>query len=156
MQARELMTQPVVTVRTDANLAEVARTMVQCRIGSVPVVDEQSQLRGIITLTDFAANEKGAPFSMEAVLEMFSQEPSPKESARVREDARKTQAREIMITEVITATEETPVEELARAMLRYDIDHIPVLREGMPIGMVARHDFLRMLAEGNKTGPHHA
>jgi CBS domain-containing protein len=146
MQARELMTQPVVSVRTDASLAEVARTMVQCRIGCVPVVDEQSQLRGIITQTDFAANEHGMPFSMEAVLQMFSQPLSAAATERVRADARETKAREIMITEVITATEATPVEEMARVMLRYDIDHIPVVRDGMPIGLVARHDFLRMLA----------
>ena len=148
MKARELMTQPVVSVRADASLAEVAKTMVECRVGCVPVVDGESQLRGIITQTDFAANEKGVPFSMEAVLQMFSHPMSGKESETVRDDARKSQAREIMITEVITATEETPVEEMARAMLRYDIAHIPVVREGMPIGMVARHDFLRMLAAG--------
>ena len=136
MQARELMTQPVVSVRTDASLAEVARTMVECRVGCVPVVDEQSQLRGIITQTDFAANEHGVPFSMEAVLQMFSQPLSGKETEQVRHDARKTKAKEVMITEVITAIEETPVEDLAREMLRYDIDHIPVVREGMPIGMV--------------------
>jgi CBS domain-containing protein len=140
------MTQPVVTVRTDTSLAEVAKTMVECRVGCVPVVDEDSQLRGIITQTDFAANEKGVPFSMEAVLQMFSHPASGKETERVRTDARKTKAREVMITEVITAAEETPVEEIARSMLRYDIDHIPVVRDGMPIGMVARHDYLRIIA----------
>ena len=150
MKARELMTQPVVTVRCDASLAEVAKTMVECRIGCVLVVDEDSQLRGIIAQTDFAANEHGVPFSMEAVLQMFSRQLSGEETKRVREDARKSKAREIMITEVITATEETPVEEMARAMLRYDIDHIPVVRDGMPIGLVARHDFLRMIAGGVK------
>jgi CBS domain-containing protein len=150
MQARELMTQPVVTVRADASLAEVAKTMVECRIGCVPVIDEKSQLRGIITQTDFAASEHGVPFSMEAVLQMFSRPLSGEETKRVREDARKSKAKEIMITEVITATEETPVEEMARAMLRYDIDHIPVVREGMPIGLVVRHDFLRMIAVGGK------
>jgi CBS domain-containing protein len=148
MQARELMTQPVVTVRTNASLAEVAETMVKCRLGCVPVVDEQSRLRGIVTQTDFAANEYGLPFSIEAVLEMYTRPASDETVERVRADARKTKAREVMITEVITATEETPVEELARAMVRYDIDHIPVIRDEMPIGMVSRHDFLRMIAGG--------
>lgn len=146
MQAHELMTQPVVTIRTDASLAEVAKAMVGCRIGCVPVIDEAGQLRGIITQTDFAANEQGAPFSMEAVLQMFSHPVTGNETERVRADARRTKAQEIMITEVITATEDTPVEEIARAMLRYDIDHVPVVRDGMPIGMVSRHDFLRMIA----------
>jgi CBS domain-containing protein len=35
-------------------------------------------------------------------------------------------------------------------MDRYDIDHIPIVRDGRPIGMVARHDFLRMIARGAK------
>lgn len=86
MKARELMTQPVVSVRTDASLAEVAKTMVQCRVGCVPVVDEESQLRGMITQTDFAANEHGVPFSTEAVLHMFSHPLSGQEIDKVREE----------------------------------------------------------------------
>jgi CBS domain-containing protein len=150
MKARELMTQPVVTVRRETSLAEVAKTMVDCRIGCVPVVDEQGQLCGIVTQTDFAANEHGAPFSMEAVLQMFSRPLSQEAIDRVRQDARATTAKEIMITEVIKGVEDTPVEEMARQMLCYDIDHIPVVREGMPVGIVARHDFLRIIAGGTK------
>jgi CBS domain-containing protein len=33
------MTQPLVTVRSDTSPAEVAKTMVECRDGCVPVVD---------------------------------------------------------------------------------------------------------------------
>ena len=151
MQARELMTQPVVSVRPDASLAEAAEIMVKCRVGCVTVVDEDGRLRGIVSLTDFAANERGLPFSIEAVLEMYTRPVSDGEIERVRADARKTSVKEVMITEVITATEETPIEEVARAMLRYDIDHVPVIRDGMPIGMVSRHDFLRMIAGGPKS-----
>ncbi len=57
---------------------------------------------------------------------------------------------QIMVTDVITGTEETPLEELARLMLRYDIDHIPVVRDGVPVGMIGRHDFLRLIAEPAK------
>lgn len=51
-----------------------------------------------------------------------------------------------MVEEVITSDEHTPIEELARHMLRYEIDHITVVGDGMPVGIVARHDFLRMIA----------
>ena len=50
-----------------------------------------------------------------------------------------------MITEVITATEDTPVDDVARLMLRYDIDHIPVVRDGALVEIISRHDFLRMV-----------
>ena len=65
MRARELMTQPVVSIHRKTPLSEIARTMVDRRIGCVPVVDELGKLRGIVTLTDFAAKEHGVPFSIE-------------------------------------------------------------------------------------------
>ncbi len=39
---------------------------------------------------------------------------------------------------------------MARLMLRYDIDHIPIVRDDVPVGIVARHDFLRLIAEESK------
>jgi len=145
MRAGELMSQPIVTVGPETSLAEVARTMVDYRIGGVPVVDPQGKLRGIVTETDFAAKERGMPFSILLLSQVFS-EPVPGEAIeRVHREARTTAAKEIMITEVITATEDTPVDDVARLMLRYDIDHIPVVRDGALVGIISRHDFLRMV-----------
>ena len=150
MKAREMMTQPVVTVRREASVAETARAMVNHRTGCVLVVDLQGRLRGIVTQTDFAADQHGAPFSMEVLLQQFSRSMAPEELERARGEARSTMVEQIMVTEVITGTEETPLEEMAPLMLRYDIDHIPVVRDGVPVGMVARHDFLRLIAEEAK------
>jgi len=147
MTARELMTQPVVTVRRETCLADVARTMVDHSVGCVPVVDKKGKLCGIITQSDFDDNQKGAPYSIEGLLQMFAQVSPSETTERAREEARATTANEVMHTEVFTGVEDTPVEEMARQMLRYDIDHIPVLRDGVPVGMVARHDFLRLIAE---------
>ena len=54
---------------------------------------------------------------------------------------------QIMVTEVTLATEETPLEEIARLMLRYDVNHIPVVHDGAPVGIIGRHDFLRLIAD---------
>jgi CBS domain-containing protein len=152
MKARDLMTQPVFTVRPDASVAEVATVMIDRHVGCVPVVDAQGKLCGIITQTDFGPNEQGVPFSMEAVLQMFSRSLSSEAMQRVRREARTTTARDIMVTEVITDEEDTPIEEMARRMLRYDIDHIAVVRDQVPVGIVARHDFLRAIAGQTRCG----
>jgi len=137
------MTQPVVSVHRETSLAEVAKIMVERRIGCVPVVDDAGMLRGVVTLTDFAAKERGVPFSIEDLTRLFSRL-SPREAmARVHDEGRTTPAKEIMIMEAITATEDTPPQEVAKQMLRYAIDHVPVVRDGVPVGMVSRHDFLR-------------
>jgi CBS domain-containing protein len=141
------MTQPVVTVRRGTSLAEVAKTLVDRRIGCVLVVDDDGKLRGIVSQTDFAAKEHGVPFSIEDLAPLFSRSAPREAIAQIHGEAQATTAEEIMITEVITAAEDTPVEEMASQMLRYDIDHIPVVRDGVPVGIVARHDFLRMIAQ---------
>jgi CBS domain-containing protein len=150
MRAGELMRHPVVTVGPETCLSEVARTMVDRRIGAVPVVNPQGKLCGIVTETDFAAKERGMPFSILRLAQVFS-EPLPGEAIeRVHREARTTAAKEVMITELITATEETPVDEVARLMLCYDIDHVPVVRDGALVGIISRHDFLRMTVAAPK------
>jgi len=150
MKAREMMTQPVVTVRRNASVAEVAKAMVDHRAGCVLVVDLQGKLCGIVTQTDFGGDQHGVPFSMEILLQTFSRSISPEELEQARADARVTMVDQIMVTDVTTSTEETPLDEIARLMLRFDIDHIPVTRDGVPVGIIARHDFLRMIAEEAK------
>jgi CBS domain-containing protein len=145
MKARELMTQPVVTVGPETSLAEVGRIMIERRIGCVPVVDEHGRLCGIITDADFAANERGLSFASLLVPQVFSDAMPPEAVERVRREAEMTAAKEIMTTRVITAAEETPAEEVARQMLRHNIDHVPVVMEGGPVGLVSRHDLLRMI-----------
>ena len=63
MKVREIMVQAVVLVRESATLEEIARIMLEKRIGCVPVTNDRGQLSGIITESDFTAKERGIPFS---------------------------------------------------------------------------------------------
>jgi CBS domain-containing protein len=147
MKAQEFMSRPAVTVDRKTCVAEVARIMADERVGCIVVVDGKGKLCGIVTQSDFGGDQHGVPLSMELLLQMFSRSMAAEQIQSIRKEARRKTAEQIMVTEVITANEDTQVEEMARLMLRYDIDHIPIVREGVPLGIVARHDFLRMLAE---------
>jgi len=63
-KAREVMTQPAISVATDAPLAEVVRLMARHRIKRLPVVDK-GRLVGLVTRTDLlravAARQAVAP-----------------------------------------------------------------------------------------------
>jgi len=48
------MTQPITTVGQDATVREAAELMVRQRIGSVLVVDDEGNLKGIVTESDYA------------------------------------------------------------------------------------------------------
>lgn len=53
-------------------------------------------------------------------------------------------AKEIMSADVGTAEEDEPIEEVIGRMLRREVRHIPVVRDGVPVGLVARRDLLLM------------
>lgn len=64
---------------------------------------------------------------------------------KIYEEARRRQVGEIMTTRAYTVTENASLREILDLMLRRDIKHVPVLREEEPVGMVARHDLLKLI-----------
>jgi len=156
MQVREIMTQPVVTVREDTTLEEVARVMLERRIGGVPVVDAQGRIRGIITEADFAGKEERSSFATFRWLEVFGGSLEKETLAEIYWQARTKRAKEIMTGDVITVSETDPVEHVLIQMVEDGVHLIPVVRDGVPVGIVARHDLLRLMLHtlrANGAGP---
>jgi CBS domain-containing protein len=145
MQIKEFMTQPVVTVHEDTTLAEIAGTMLAQHIGGMPVVNAQGKLSGIITVSDFAAKEQGFSFSTFRAPQVFGHWLGGEPLEQIYAMARQMTVRDIMSPHVITITEEQTVEEAVTLFLRHDIHRIPVVRDGVPVGMVSQHDLLRLM-----------
>lgn len=145
MKVKEMMKQPVITVSAETSLEETARLMLEHNIGGVPVVGDQGRLIGIVTESDFAAKEKGLPFSTFRAPLVLGQWLSDYDIERVYRSARDRKASEIMSRNVVTVTEDDSVEEALRRLLRHDINRLPVVRDGAPVGIVARHDLLRLM-----------
>jgi CBS domain-containing protein len=145
MKAREIMIQPVVSVREDSTLDEVARTLLERRIGGVPVIDDRGRLCGLVTESDFAAKDRGFPFSTFRYPQVLGQWLPKAGLERIYQTARTMTAREIMTADVITVHEEDSLEEILRRMLRHEIHRLPVVRDGVPVGIITRHDLLRLM-----------
>ena len=145
MKITDIMTQPVVMVREETTLEEIARLMLGRGIGSVPVVDAQGKLRGIVTRSDFTGKERSLPFSAYQMPQLFGHWVSREGIEQIYAAGRRMTAREIMSAPVVTATEDESVTEVVHRLLRHDIHQLPVVRDGAPIGMVARQDLLKLL-----------
>ncbi|SED84904.1 CBS domain-containing protein [Streptomyces sp. Ag109_O5-10] len=52
LTAEQLMTSPALTTRTDATLAQAARTMARSKVKRLPVVDELGLLQGVVSRAD--------------------------------------------------------------------------------------------------------
>jgi CBS domain-containing protein len=145
MNAGELMVQPVVTVRRDTSLAEAARLLLGHRIGCLPVVDDSGLLCGIITESDFAAKERGVPFSILRLPQVLNEWMPPEGVERVYRAAATTTVGDVMSSHTFSVLEDAPIEQAMRLMLDHDIGHVPVVRDGTPVGLISRHDLLRMM-----------
>ena len=62
MRVYDLMTRDPIAVKPATRLQEVARLLVEHRIGGVPVVDDNRVVVGVISQSDFAVKERGRDY----------------------------------------------------------------------------------------------
>ncbi|MBI3610798.1 MAG: CBS domain-containing protein [Nitrospirae bacterium] len=96
----------------------IASQLTQFNIGSLPVVDDEGMLMGLVSEFD--------------LLKVLM-------NGRELKDVR---AEEIMSREVKFIHEETPVDEIIRLLENDHLIRVPVVREGKLVGIVARRDIL--------------
>ncbi len=147
MKAREIMTQPVIVVNEETTLEEVARLMLDHGIGCVPVVDAAGKVVGIITESDFVCKERAVPFSVYRAPQLFGEWLGKDDLERLYQAGRTLTAAQIMTTPVVTVSEDATLQDVVDRMMRYDITRVPVVRDGVPVGVIARHDLLRAMVD---------
>jgi len=145
MLVRQIMLTPVITVDEDCSLEEAAKMMLDRNVGGLPVVDDRGELCGIVTESDFVAREKGIPFSLYRFPQMFGEWMPHEHVERIYEAARRRAVREIMSRDVITVTEVDTIETVLEKMLKCGLHRLPVVRDRKPVGIVTRHDLLRLM-----------
>ena len=148
LTARDLMTTPVVTTSPDATLGEVAGTMLERGISCLPVVDSRGNLVGIITQTDFVPRERHLPFSEESFFSLLGEWVSKIAPANDYHSLAPRPVREVMSRPVITLDVNATVGEVAQTMYRRNMRRLPVLQEGKIVGIITRHNLLKLVAAG--------
>jgi CBS domain-containing protein len=144
MRVKDVMNSPVITIGPSASIAEAARLMLDHKISGLPVVDEAGRLRGIVTEGDFLRRaELGTETKRPRWLEYLMS------TGRVAQDYVLSHGREVaevMHEDPVTCGPEDALDAVVDAMLRHQINRLPVIEGGRLVGIVARADLLRALA----------
>jgi CBS domain-containing protein len=145
MHAREVMSTPVITVRPETSLKEVAEQMTAHRVSGLPVVDHFGAVVGIISESDILAKleygrSDGQGHGVLTLLDQLAHAVGPDRKLHART------AGEVMTTAVVTAGPAASVRELIHLMTVHRINRIPIVESGRLIGVVTRADILRTLA----------
>jgi len=144
MEARDVMTSPVVSVDDNDSVIHAVRLMLQKKISGLPVLDKEGHLVGIVTEGDFLRRaEVGTQRKRPHWLE-FLIGPGRLADEYVHTSGRKIH--EVMTTRVRTVATNAPLAEVVRLMERHRIKRAPVLDQGKLVGMITRANLLRALA----------
>lgn len=133
MLVRERMTSNPVIAAPDTSVPDALRLMREKRVRRLPVLDVHHRLVGIVSDKDLLLASPSPATSL-AVWEI------PELLARLKVE-------KVMTREVITVTEETPLEEAARIMADNRIGGLPVMRDHALVGIITETDLFKVLLE---------
>ena len=146
MNAKEIMTKEVVSVKRDSTIDEIAQVLIDNKVSGLPVLSDGGYLIGIVTEGDLLRREMSPRLPefiniLGAVIYYHGVE-------RYNEDFKKILAQtasDIMTEDLITVKEDTDISEVARLMLNNNIKQIPVVDGSKLIGIVSRADIVKLL-----------
>ena len=145
MKISKIMSAPAITGTENESLETAARKMLDSGIGGLPVVNAEGKLVGIVTESSFTARNKGVPFSTFRAPQLLGRWISGEGVDKIYQEARETPVADVMAGPVVTVSEDDTVTRAVELMLKHDVNRLPVVRDGKPVGIVARHDLLRMM-----------
>lgn len=140
LQVRHLMTRHVLTVGPDASLSEVAELFLHGGVRTIPVVDAEQRVVGIITDGDLLRRgDMALPLSIREALH-------PQEVAASVPPTH-LHARDVMTREVTGVREDMVIAAAIDVMAEHGFKRLPVLdQHGHLVGIVSRADILQTVA----------
>jgi len=133
MKVGQRMTRNPITITPDVTVPEAQAIMRREKIKRLPVLDNNRRLVGIVTSLD-----------------LIHASPSPASSLDIYEMhylLSKLHVENVMTKNVITVTEDLPIEEAARIMADNKISGLPVMRGDILVGIITESDLFKIFIE---------
>jgi len=142
----EIMTKEVRTVRKETTIRELAELFVAHRISSLPVVDEDGKMIGIVTESDLVEQNKNV--HLPTVISLFDWVIYLETEKSLEKELKKMGGRsvaDIYQTEIVSIASTASLGEAADLMSSRHTNSLPVIDNGNLVGIVARIDIIRTL-----------
>ncbi|PTB18946.1 histidine kinase [Trinickia symbiotica] len=144
MQAIDVMTPYIVSVKPDMTVRDAAALLLEHGISGAPVIDSEGHLAGMISDGDLLHRVEidtempRRPWWSEILLSGRDAADYVKAHARL--------VRDVMTEHVITVDETTPLDQVANLLETHRIRRVPVMREDKVVGIVSRANLVQALA----------
>lgn len=146
MQAIDIMSAPVVSITPQTPVLEVAALLMEHHIGGVPVLD-QGKVVGVVNEFELLRrSEIGTDHSTPRRswwLQLLERDPRPGDYVK----SHAQRASDLMTRQVVSVTEDAPVQKIASIFAARAVRRIVVLREQQLVGIITRADLVHALAQ---------
>lgn len=149
MKVSAVMTTPAVTIRKDANFADIVDTLMTNEVGLLPVVDLGGHLVGVVTEADLVSKDAYA-YRYRRPLKVIADHLRRRDMQWERKASGHTAA-ELMTSSPEVASPDDNAADVARRMLEGHHKRLPVVdTAGRVVGVVTRRDLLRPAQRADK------
>ncbi len=151
LKAKDIMNTDVLSVRDDMTVQELAGFLTEREILGAPVVDSEGEVVGVVSCTDIVQSttteadilvDKSTPGFYE---HGWEDKLDPNEMARLHvEENESLPVREIMTPTIYTVPEDTPISDIAKALVAGRIHRLLVTRGSRLVGIITTLDMLQV------------
>jgi CBS domain-containing protein len=129
IKAKDIMTKNIITTKTDASLFDIAEIMLNKKISGLPVIDDQGNLKGIITITDIFVNMGMIKYGT------FEKSNTPSVNDFL--------VRSSMTDKVLAISKDENLGKIIDLMIHRGIHTLPVVESGQLAGVIGRRDVIK-------------
>jgi len=140
MRARDLMTAPVITIRSETSVKDALKLLTENGFTALPVVDTNARLVGIVTEADL-------------IHDRVLRDPRNRRGATDagRRDSARDTAGAVMTSPAVAMASGADLTDLCQALIDARIRAMPIVEDDKVVGIVTRGDIVRVLARDDRT-----
>jgi len=151
MRAQDIMTEEVVCIGIKESVFDAAELLLGANVSAAPVVNDKGAVVGVVSEADLIRRAEIDTAAKKSWLARLMDSETSAAHDFVSAHARRVA--DVMTREVVTASEDATLRELVELMERHKVKRIPIVREGILVGVVSRSDVLRALLSREPDGP---
>lgn len=147
MQAKDIMSTTVISTSPSASVRHAVAIMLQNKISGLPVIDDDGRVCGMVTEGDMLLRREIRP------------SPRINRSAGLISEIDLERyihsngwcVADVMSADVIVASPDSEVADISESLQTHRIKRLPIVQNGVLVGIVSRRDILRIIADAPTT-----
>jgi len=152
IKVKDIMTSDLITASPEMEITQAAAILLENRINGLPVIDDSGKLVGIICQSDIIAQQKSLPIPsyftfLDGLITLTSMKSMEKEVSKIAA----TTVSQAMTRNPVTVTSDANIATVAALMVDKNMHTLPVVDQGLLVGIVGKEDVLRTLIAPSST-----